>query len=143
MAELKLHSVVHWSIPVNNLEEAETFYGEVLGLEHVGRLATSRQSCFKLGTHNIIVCERKDPLHRTIEQDCRLHHAFDVSREMFVTACKLFHRLGITIHEPIDYRASGFSPGASFSFLILAAIASSCAMRVGRQECRRRRTRRL
>jgi extradiol dioxygenase family protein len=111
MAELKLDSVVHWWIPVNNLEEAETFYGEVLGLEHVGRLATSRQSCFKLGTHNIIVCERKDPLHRTIEQDGRLHHAFDVSREMFVTACKLFHRLGITIHEPIDYRASGFFTG--------------------------------
>jgi catechol 2,3-dioxygenase-like lactoylglutathione lyase family enzyme len=30
--------VVHWSIPVNDLAEAENFYGEILGLEHVGRL---------------------------------------------------------------------------------------------------------
>jgi catechol 2,3-dioxygenase-like lactoylglutathione lyase family enzyme len=39
MGMLKLDAVVHWSIPVNNLEESEKFYGEILGLEHVGRLA--------------------------------------------------------------------------------------------------------
>jgi len=111
MPGLKLNAVVHWSIPVNNLEAAENFYGEILGLEHVGRLATSRQSCFQLGTHNIILCERKEPLQRTIEQDGRLHHAFDVSPEMFVTACKLFRRVGIKIHEPIDYRPGGFFTG--------------------------------
>ena len=111
MAELKLDSVVHWSIPVNNLEEAEGFYGEILGLDHVGRLANSRQSCFKLGTHNIILCERKEPLHRSIQQDGRLHHAFEVSAGMFVKACKLFHRLGIIIHEPVNYRPAGFFTG--------------------------------
>lgn len=111
MAELKLDAVVHWSIPVNNLEEAEHFYGEILGLEYLGRLATSRQCCYKLGPHNIILCERKDPIYRTIQQDGRLHHAFDVSPEMFVEACKLFHRLGIEIHEPGDYRPGGFFTG--------------------------------
>ena len=93
MGLLKLDAVVHWSIPVNSLEESEKFYGEILGLEHVGRLAHSPMSCFKLGTHNIILCQRKDPLVRTVEQDGRLHHAFDVSPEMFVRACKLFHDL--------------------------------------------------
>jgi extradiol dioxygenase family protein len=53
---LKLDAVVHWSIPVNNLEESERFYGEILGLEHVGRLANSPMSCFKLGNHNILLC---------------------------------------------------------------------------------------
>lgn len=46
MGLLKLDAVVHWSIPVNDLEEAEKFYGEILGLEHVGRLANSPMSCF-------------------------------------------------------------------------------------------------
>ena len=32
MAELKVEGVVHWSIPVNDLEEAEKFYREILGL---------------------------------------------------------------------------------------------------------------
>ena len=111
MGMLKLDRVVHWSIPVNNLEDAEKFYGEILGLEHVGRLASSPQSCFKLGNHFIILCKRNDPIVRTIQQDGRLHHAFDVSPEMFNKACKLFHELGIKIHEPVDYRLGGFFTG--------------------------------
>jgi len=58
--------------------------------------------------HNILLCQRNDPVQRTVEQDGRLHHAFDVSPEMFDKACKLFHKLGIKIHEPVDYRPGGF-----------------------------------
>lgn len=47
----------------------------------------------------------------TREQDGRLHHAFDVSAEMFDKACKLFHQLGIKIHEPVDYGPGGFFTG--------------------------------
>ena len=111
MEKLKLDAVVHWSIPVNNLEEAENFYRDILGLAHVGRLANSPMSCFKLGDHNILLCQRKEPLHRTVEQDGRLHHAFDVGPAMFDHACKLFHRLGVKIHEPVDYRPGGFFTG--------------------------------
>lgn len=111
MEKLKLDAVVHWSIPMNDLDAAEQFYGEVLGLEHVGRLATSPMSCFKLGNHNILLCQRNDPIQRTVEQDGRLHHAFDVSPEMFDQACKFFHELGIKIHEPVDYRPGEFFTG--------------------------------
>jgi extradiol dioxygenase family protein len=111
MEKLKLDAVVHWSIPVNDLAASEKFYGEILGLEHVGRLANTPMSCFKLGDHNILLCQRKDPINRTVEQDGKLHHAFDVSAEMFDRACKLFHELGIKIHEPVDYRPGGFFTG--------------------------------
>lgn len=111
MEKLKLDAVVHWSIPVNDLEAAEQCYGEILGLEHVGRLHNSPMSCFKLGVHNILLCKRNDPIQRTVEQDGRLHHAFDVSAEMFDKACKLFHQLGIKIHEPVDYCPGGFFTG--------------------------------
>jgi predicted enzyme related to lactoylglutathione lyase len=60
MAELKVDGVVHWSIPVNNLEEAEKFYGEILGLEPKGRLGGSGMSCFKAGDHNILLCVRNE-----------------------------------------------------------------------------------
>ena len=111
MGRLKLDAVVHWSIPVKDLAESEKFYGEILGLEHVGRLAHSPMSCFKLGDHRIILCQRNEPVVGTVEQDGRLHHAFDVSPEMFVRACKLFRELGIAIHEPVDYRPGGFFTG--------------------------------
>ena len=65
MDKLKLDAVVHWSIPVNDLAAAEKFYGEILGLEHVGRLANTPMSCFKLGNHNILLCQRRDPISAT------------------------------------------------------------------------------
>ncbi len=68
-------------------------------------------SCFKLGNHNILLCKRNDPIYRTVEQDGRLHHAFDVSPEMFNKAGKLFHDLDIKIREPVDYRPGGFFTG--------------------------------
>ena len=36
MSLLHVEGVTHWSIPVNNLEEAEAFYGDLLGLTPVG-----------------------------------------------------------------------------------------------------------
>jgi catechol 2,3-dioxygenase-like lactoylglutathione lyase family enzyme len=36
MGLLKIEGVTHWSIPVNNLEESEEFYGDLLGLNPRG-----------------------------------------------------------------------------------------------------------
>jgi hypothetical protein len=53
----------------------------------------------------------EEPIVRTPEQDGRLHHAFDVSAEMFKRACKVLRDLAISIREPIDYRRTGFLTG--------------------------------
>jgi extradiol dioxygenase family protein len=117
MGMLKLEGVTHWSIPVNDLEAAEQFYGGVLGLEAKGRLGGSKMSCFAVGGHSILLCQRKEPTSRTPEQDNRLHHAFDVSPETFADACKLFERIGVRIAEPIVYRARGHFTGRELYFL--------------------------
>jgi catechol 2,3-dioxygenase-like lactoylglutathione lyase family enzyme len=115
MADLKVHGVTHWSIPVNDLEESEKFYGELLGLEAKGRLGGSKMSCFKAGDHNILLCARRDPLVRTPEQDNRLHHAFTVSPEMWEKGCKLFHENGVKVAE-IIYRERGHFTGREIYF---------------------------
>jgi catechol 2,3-dioxygenase-like lactoylglutathione lyase family enzyme len=117
MADLNVQGVVHWSIPVNDLEESENFYGELLGLEAKGRLGNSRMSCFKAGDHYILLCARKEPLVRTPQQDNRLHHAFRVTAEMFEHGCKVFHRKGVRIAEPIVYREKGHFTGRELYFL--------------------------
>jgi catechol 2,3-dioxygenase-like lactoylglutathione lyase family enzyme len=103
MADLKVEGVVHWSIPVNSLEESERFYGELLGLEAKGRLGGSGMSCFKAGDHNILLCVRNETTVRTPQQDNRLHHAFMVSPEMWERGCRVFHENGVKIAEPIVY----------------------------------------
>ena len=52
MAGLGVQGMTHWSIPVNNLDEAEEFYGGLLGLEHKGRLGNNSMSCYSTGDTN-------------------------------------------------------------------------------------------
>jgi hypothetical protein len=74
-------------------------------------------ACFTVGGHAILLCQRKEPLVRTPEQDNRLHQAFNVSPEEFKRACKLFHEEKIRIAEPIVYRARGHFLGCELYFL--------------------------
>jgi extradiol dioxygenase family protein len=117
MDGLNVQGVVHWSIPVNDLEESEKFYGEVLGLESQGRLGGSGMSCFKAGDHHILLCVRKEQLVRTPEQDNRLHHAFMVSPGVWERGCKLFYEKGVKIAEAIVYREKGHFTGRELYFL--------------------------
>ena len=118
MADLKIQGVVHWSIPVNDLAESEKFYGETLGLEAKGRLGNSNMSCFKASAeHYILLCQRKEALTRTPQQDNRLHHAFMVSPDMWERGCKLFKEQGVRIAEPIVYREKGHFTGRELYFL--------------------------
>src|SRR5438093_180820 len=90
MSLLHVEGVTHWSIPVNNLEESEAFYGDLLGLTPVGRLGTARMACFIVGGHHSLLCERAATMDRTFVEDPKVHHAFTVSPETLVRACKLF-----------------------------------------------------
>ena len=114
MGLLTIEDVTHWSIPVNNLEESEQFYGELLGLESMGRPGNSRISCFGVTEHRILLCERvhpADPDH----SDEPAHHAFTVSPETLVQACKLFREREVPVYQLI-YRAKGFFTGRELYF---------------------------
>ncbi|MBX5490824.1 MAG: VOC family protein [Chloroflexi bacterium] len=112
-----ISGVTHWSIPVNDLAESERFYRDVLGLEYRGRLGDSRMACFTVGGHQILLCERNEPLRRTPVQDNRLHHAFHLAPADWEEALRTLHRHGIRPVEPIVYREHGFFPGAEVYFL--------------------------
>ena len=115
MGILKIEGVTHWSIPVNNLEESEKFYGDLLGLTPKGRLGNSIMACFNVGDHNILLCEREQPVEGSSEGDHRAHHSFTVSPETFDQACKVFHERNIPISDLI-YRARGFFTGRELYF---------------------------
>ena len=115
MGLLKIEGVTHWSIPVNNIEESEKFYGDLLGLKPLGRLGNAVMSCFNVGDHNILLCERERPVGKPSEIEQRVHHSFTVSPETFVQACKVFHEKKIPIVE-LTYRAKGYFTGRELYF---------------------------
>jgi len=115
MGLLKIEGVTHWSIPVDNLDESEKFYGDLLGLKALGRLGNSVMSCFNVADHNILLCERKQPSARGSDGDSGAHHSFTVTPETFEQACKIFQERKIPI-EHLTYRAKGFFTGRELYF---------------------------
>lgn len=115
MGLLKIEGVTHWSIGVNNLEESEQFYGDLLGLTSMGRLGNSGMSCFNVGDHNILLCERKDPESKKIKEEPNVHHSFTVTAETFQNACRIFDEKKIPIDQLV-YRAQGFFTGRELYF---------------------------
>ena len=134
MAILKVEGVTHWSIPVNDLEEAEDFYGELLGLTPVGRLGNNIMSCFNVGDHNILLCERPNPVDGPLKEDAGVHHSFTVSPDTFELACKVFHERSVRI-EHLTYRVEECSPAGSCISLTPAATGWSCETPHGAREC--------
>ena len=108
MPILNVEGVTHWSIPVNDLEEAEECYGELLGLAPVGRLGNNIMSCFNVGDHNILLCERPNPVDGPLKEDAGVHHSFTVSPETFELRCKVFHERNVAI-DHLTYRAGVFT----------------------------------
>ena len=115
MGLLKIEGVTHWSIPVNDLAESEKFYGDLLGLKPLGRLGNSGMSCFNVGDHNILLCERAANVDKSFTEDHNVHHSFTVSPETLVQACKIFQERKIPI-DRLYYRAKGFFTGRELYF---------------------------
>ena len=115
MGVLKIEGVTHWSIPVNDLAVSEEFYGELLGLTPVGRLGNQVMSCFNVGDHNILLCEREEPVEDMAEAEKRVHHSFTVSPETLDQACKVFYERQVPVAY-ITYRAEGVFTGRELYF---------------------------
>lgn len=116
MGLLSIEGVTHWSIPVNNLEESEEFYGDLLGLEPLGRLGDSGMACFSVGEHRILICQREKPIDSAESQDAPAHHSFTVTPETLERACKIFHERNVRIRA-LYYRKQGFFTGRELYFL--------------------------
>ncbi len=115
MGLLKIEGVTHWSIPVNDLDESEKFYGDLLGLKHLGRLGNSGMSCFNVGDNNILLCERSAAVDKSHVEEHNVHHSFTVSPETLVQACKIFRERNVRIEE-LYYRKGGYFPGRELYF---------------------------
>jgi catechol 2,3-dioxygenase-like lactoylglutathione lyase family enzyme len=113
---LSVKGVTHWSIPVNDLEESERFYRDVLGLEYKGRLGNARMACVGAGDHNILLCQRENAVEGRADVDTGLHHSFTVEPAVLEEACKVFAEKGVPVTDLV-YREQGFFTGRELYFL--------------------------
>jgi len=123
---VKVQGLVHWAIPVNDLEESRRFYTEVLGMEDRGPVGPLMR-CVRFGETDILLSVRPQPLPRDINRDGQTHIAFRVSTEDFERATRRMREWGVEVKPEIahrehlkgdvEYRREGVFVGRSLYFL--------------------------
>jgi len=123
---VKVQGLVHWAIPVNDLEESRRFYTEVLGLEDRGPVGPLMR-CVGVNDINILLSVRPQALPIDIERDGQTHISFRVNTEDFERAAAHMREWGVEVKPEIahrdhlkgdvEYRREGVFVGRSLYFL--------------------------
>src|SRR5512134_774905 len=91
--------ITHWALRVNNLEESERFYTDVVGFEPRGRL-NDKLSCFSVCGLDILLCEQ--PEGATVVEPL-VHHSFTFTPDEWEQAVK--HVCDMDVQpDPVVYR---------------------------------------
>jgi catechol 2,3-dioxygenase-like lactoylglutathione lyase family enzyme len=121
MAKITVKRLYHIGIPVNDIQRAEQFYVDVLGMKVKGRGTGERESnrpFFELlgywpknlrlrtaeGDAEVVLFERPKPIERDWQEDSFCHSAFSTSKEDFDLALEKLTEWGARVHlGPIGY----------------------------------------
>ena len=102
---IHLRRLDHFGVDVSDLDRAERFYTEVLGMSVELRLPDQRLLRYAGG--NCALFWKPDRVPPGLEQIKhplgKSHHAFEVSWEDLQRAQRLFAERGIPYHAPIDW----------------------------------------
>ncbi|MPZ15291.1 MAG: hypothetical protein GEU73_12850 [Chloroflexi bacterium] len=118
MPVVQTKGLIHFSIPVNDLEESLRFYTEVLGMQFRGNVGANGR-CVVVDNVNIILVGRQEarPVDEPLAHNGSLcHQAFQVSSADFDRALESFKQHGIQVDSEVEWRRSGTFNGRSLYF---------------------------
>jgi catechol 2,3-dioxygenase-like lactoylglutathione lyase family enzyme len=118
MPLIEAKGLVHFSLPVNDLEESLRFYTEILGMKHRGKVGPNGQ-CVVTGDTHIILVERQEkrPFDEPEKYNGALcHQAFQVTSAEFDQAVEVFPEHGVKLAREVEWRRTGTFTGRSLYF---------------------------
>src|SRR3990172_12763940 len=104
MIMLNTQGVLHFSLPVTDLERSRKFYEGLLGMKVVEQSA--RMVFLKTGDNYFILAKGNTPLKYDSPQNTPVHHAFKVKPEDFETSIDYLRRNGVEVFN-IENRNEG------------------------------------
>ncbi|HXV80857.1 MAG TPA: VOC family protein [Candidatus Binatia bacterium] len=110
---VKTQGVVHFSLPVTDLERSARFYSGLLGMKIVQK--TPRMVFLKCGSDYLILAKDSPVKYDSLEQT-PVHHAFKVAAEDFEPAVEFLKQSGVNIFH-IEDRRDGVFFGRQAYFL--------------------------
>ncbi|MEX0752842.1 MAG: VOC family protein [Xanthobacteraceae bacterium] len=112
---LKTQGVLHFTIPVKDLDRSEKFYTEILGMEKIRR--NDHMVFMRAGEDDYFVLTYSDkPIDPNPEGGTEIHHAFRVTAQEYDRAMKFLTSKGIKLLKEEDRRKGTFQ-GRSAYFL--------------------------
>lgn len=113
MSPIKPRGVVHFSIPVSDLEASKKFYTELLGLTFLRESPAYQLMFLSVGRDYVVLAKSDTPIQPNAEGSRRVHHAFAVEPEAYEAAKTYLQENGVEIIDE-EIRASGTFPGRQF-----------------------------
>lgn len=105
--------VVHFSIPVSDLEVSRRFYTELLGLKFKFEAPAAGMVFLTAGEDHVILCKSETKIERSAAEMRRIHHAFKLDPDKYEDAKTFLKANGVDIFEEED-RKSGVFVGRQF-----------------------------
>jgi catechol 2,3-dioxygenase-like lactoylglutathione lyase family enzyme len=111
---LKTHGVLHFSLPVTDLDRSRRFYEGLLGMKVVEQSA--RMVFLQTGDDYLILAKGIESLKYDSPQSTPVHHAFKVNREDFEPSIDELRKNGVEVFN-IEDRNQGVFWGPQAYFL--------------------------
>jgi catechol 2,3-dioxygenase-like lactoylglutathione lyase family enzyme len=115
MSAIKPRGVVHFSIPVSDLEVSKKFYTELLGLTFLRHSPAFEMMFLKAGNDYLVLCRSETPIKPNADGKRRVHHAFAIEPVAYDAAKEFLHENGVEIIDE-EVREGGTFPGRQFYF---------------------------
>jgi catechol 2,3-dioxygenase-like lactoylglutathione lyase family enzyme len=112
-AMLETKGLVHFTIPVTDIEKSARFYGEILGMRILEK--TPRMVFLKCGGDYIILGKGAAAAVPVSDTDTTIHHAFKVGTEEFDDCVEFLRKSGVQVVRT-EERPDGIFIGRSAYF---------------------------
>ena len=106
MAMPKVEGVLHFTIPVKDLDRSEKFYAEILGFSKIGR--TERIVFMQAGDDFFNLTFSENPITQNAAGRHEIHSAFKVTAEVYDETLQSLPAKGVEIFKEEDRRAGVF-----------------------------------
>jgi catechol 2,3-dioxygenase-like lactoylglutathione lyase family enzyme len=110
---MKSEGVLHFTIPVKDLDRSEAFYTDILGLEKIRR--NNHMVFMRTGDHYLVLTYSERPIDPNVGDAHDIHHAFRVSGSAYDEAKAFLASKGVRIFKE-EQRTHGTFQGRSAYF---------------------------
>jgi len=103
---LKIEGVLHFTIPVKDLDRSEKFYRDVLNFQKINR--TDRIVFMRAGEHYFNLTYSENPITLNAAGRHEIHSAFRMTPQAYDDALKILPGKGVEIFKQEDRRVGVF-----------------------------------